>query len=139
MDFTYKKNILLIIEDKNKALQLEKEMTNRIKGSIVSSGLGALEMIKRFPLFSEIFIPLELKDLDYSDFIRFAKKHSPDSDYILIAPPTLPDLGWLKLSNEIDGYIEEPLSFSDILNYYKTRKQGLSTPRSILLAGAFCP
>ncbi|MBL7021437.1 MAG: hypothetical protein ISR86_12955 [Nitrospinaceae bacterium] len=130
-----KKNILLIIEDKNRATQLEEEMKSKVNGNIISSGLAALKMIKHFPAFSDIFIPLELKDLDYSDFIRFAQRYSPGSNYILIAPPTLPDLGWLMLSNEIDGYIEEPFCFSNILDFYENQKQRIDSPRSILLTG----
>ena len=136
MNNLHMKHILLIIEDKKRAGQLEEEMKVRKRGNVVSSGFAALEMIKHFPIFSEVFIPLDLADLDYSDFIRFAKRYSPSSNYILIAPPTLPDLGWLMLSNEIDGYIEEPFCFSNVLDFYQIQKPELGSPRSILLSGA---
>ena len=133
---TNNKNILIICEDPFRAKKIEYAMEDKICGKVVSSGIQALALIKNSTGYSDIFIPLDLEDMDYSDFIRFAKHHSPNSNYILIAPPNLTDLGWLVLSNEIDGYISEPLCVSKILSGLQNQKRGFGPPRSILLAGA---
>lgn len=130
---TNHRHILVICEDRIEAKIIQKEMTDNLSGNVISSGFRALELIKTSPQFSEIFIPLDLKDLDYSDFIRFARRYSPGSNYILIAPAALPDLGWLVLSNEIDGYVREPLNFPIIFNYHQKLKHRVDSPRSILL------
>lgn len=115
------REILVICENDFEVKKLKTEMGKKSNCCVVSSGRKALNVIKQFPGFSDIFIPLDLDDMDYSDFIKFSKRYSPESNYILISPPTLPDLGWLVVSNEIDGFVKEPLSkikISKFLNGY---------------------
>ncbi|MBC8285348.1 MAG: response regulator [Nitrospinae bacterium] len=117
MDYTIKNDILIICENGLEAKRLKAEIKSYISGCVAVSGFKALEMIKHYPDFSDIFIPLDLEDMDYSDFIKFAKRYSPHSNYILISPPAIPDLGWLIFSKEIDGYIQEPVSATKISKY----------------------
>lgn len=119
----HKKDILIISENPLEAKSLKAEFKNFINCCIVTSGNNALNRIKLNSRFSDIFIPLDLEDMDYSDFIRFSKRYSPDANYILTSPPTLPDLGWLVLSREIDGYIQEPVSLKKVSNYLNCFKQ----------------
>ena len=128
MSYTIKNDILVIIENGLEARKLKEELKSNISGCVATSGIKALDMIKHYPDFSDIFIPLDLEDMDYSDFIKFAKRNSPHSNYILISPPEIPDLGWLIFSKEIDGYVQEPLSAPKISRYlnnfngnYKTK------------------
>lgn len=86
MNHTVKNDILIISESTLEAKRLKEELKNNIGGCVATSGTKALEMIKHYPDFSDIFIPLDLEDMDYSDFIKFAKRQSPNSNYILISP-----------------------------------------------------
>ncbi len=122
MGYTHKNDILVINEDLLETKKLKTELKNKISGCVATSGTKALNTIKHYPDFSDIFIPLELADMDYSDFIKFAKRYSPNANYILISPPALPDLGWLIVSKEIDGYIQEPLSVIKISKYLDSFK-----------------
>ena len=117
MNYTIKNDVLIICENISEVKRLKEEIKNDISGCVATSGIKALEMIKHYPEFSDIFIPLDLEDMDYSDFIKFAKRYSPHSNYILISPPELPDLGWLIFSKEIDGYLQEPLTATKISKY----------------------
>ena len=117
MNYKKRNKILAIVENSLKAKSLKEEFKKNIGGYIASSGIRALEIIKQYPQFSQIFIPLDLNDMDYSDFIKFAKSHLPYSDYILISTPGLSNLDWLVHGKEIDGYIQEPLSVKKISNY----------------------
>ncbi|MEK9629920.1 MAG: hypothetical protein VW455_12985 [Nitrospinota bacterium] len=129
MDCAIKNEILVINENKQEAKKLKEELKNNLGGCVASTGEKALEMIKHYPEFSDVFIPLDLKDMDYSDFIKFAKRHLPFANYILIAPPTLPDMDWLVFGKEIDGYINEPLSMPKISKYLNNfNNNGKSKP-----------
>ncbi len=119
MNYTIKNDILVISENSLEAISLKADLKNYISGSVATSGKKALEMLKYYQEFSDIFIPLDLKDMDYSDFIKFAKRLSPFSNYILISPPELPNMDWLIYGKEIDGYIQEPLSMPKISRYLK--------------------
>ncbi len=111
------REILVICENGLEEKKLKYEMGKKSNCCVVSSGNKALNAIKHYSGFSDIFIPLDLQDMDYSDFIKFSKRYSPDSNYILISPPTLPDLGWLVVGKEIDGYVQEPLSKGKITKF----------------------
>lgn len=111
------REILVICENESEEKELKIEMGKKSNCCVVSSGRKALTVIKHYSGFSDIFIPLDLEDMDYSDFIIFSKRYSPESNYILISPPALPDLGWLVVSKEIDGYIQEPLSKEKISKF----------------------
>lgn len=117
MNHTVKNDILIISESTLEAKRLKEELKNNIGGCVATSGTKALEMIKHYPDFSDIFIPLDLEDMDYSDFIKFAKRQSPNSNYILISPPELPNMDWLVYGKDIDGYIQEPLSILKISKF----------------------
>ncbi len=127
MEYTIKNDILVIIENSLEAKTLKAEMKGIISGCVATSGIKALNLIKLYPDFSDIFIPLDLGDMDFSDFIKFAKRYSPNSNYILISPPTLSDLGWLMVSKEIDGYIQEPLSLPIVYKYLNGFKSNYKT------------
>ena len=138
MGYTHTNDILVINENLLEAKKLKTELKNKISGCVASSGIKALNMIKHYPDFSDIFIPLELADMASSDFIKFSKRYSPNANYILISPPALPDLGWLIVNKEIDGYIQEPLSVKKISKYLdsfksrcvtKHRDPSFSSPR----------
>lgn len=127
MEHKIKNDILIIDKSSLEVKRLKAEMKNKISGCVVTSGNKALSLIKHYPDFSDIFIPLDLEDMDYSDFIKFAKRYSPNSNYVLISPPALPDLGWLIFSKEIDGYIQEPLSVTKISKYLNSLKSTCKT------------
>ena len=127
MGYSHTNDILVINENLLEAKKLKVELKNKISGCVAASGIKALNMIKHYPDFSDIFIPLELADMASSDFIKFSKRYSPNANYILISPPALPDLGWLIVSKEIDGYIQEPLSVKKILNYLDSFKNRCTT------------
>lgn len=122
MGYTHTDDILVINENLLEAKKLKTELKNKISGCVATSGIKALNMIKHYPDFSKIFIPLELADIASSDFIKFSRRYSPNANYILISPPALPDLGWLIVSKEIDGYIQAPLSVKKISKYLDSCK-----------------
>ena len=117
MNYKKRNKNLVIIQNSLKAKSFKEKFKKNIGGYITTSGTKALEIIKYYPQFSQIFIPLDLNDMDYSDFIKFATRYLPYSDYILIAPLGLSNLDWLVHGKEIDGYIQEPLSVKKISNY----------------------
>ena len=108
------REVLIICENNLEEIRLREEIGRRSNCCVFKSGRKALNAIKHYAGFSDIFIPLELSDMDYSDFIKFAKRYSPDANYILISTLALPDLGWLVQSREIDGFIQEPLDVGKI-------------------------
>ena len=116
------REILIICENDLEEKKLKDQIIRKSNCCVVSSGRKALNVIRHYSGFSDIFIPLDLSDMDYSDFIKFSKRYSPDSNYILISTPALPDLGWLVQSREIDGYIQEPLSVGKISKFVKSFK-----------------
>ena len=71
-----------ILEEKNHKAELPRKSNY----CVVSSGKKALNVIKNYSGFSYILIPLDLADIDYSDFIKFSKRYSSESNYILISP-----------------------------------------------------
>ena len=117
MNYKKRNKNLVIIQNSLKAKSFKEKFKKNIGGYITTSGTKALEIIKYYPQFSQIFIPLDLNDMDYSDFIKFAIRYLPYSDYILIAPLGLSNLDWLVHGQEIDGYIQEPLSVEKFSNY----------------------
>jgi hypothetical protein len=64
---------------------------------------------------SMALIPIDLKDMDFTDFIQSAKQYSPVTLFVLITNNILPDLSFLVTSNEIDAFTPEPLSVSSLI------------------------
>ena len=106
--------VLIICKDKTKAKRIELSLGNRVENQIVESGHKGIDCIKKSPV-SIVFLPLDLVDMDFFDFIRFAARISPDTLFIIVTDPSLPDLSFLVASHEINGFISEPLSVSKVL------------------------
>ena len=117
------REILVVCENYFKEKKLKTELPRKSNCCVMSSGRKALNVLKNYSGFSYIFIPLDLEDMDYSDFIKFSKRYSPESKYILISPPALSNLEWLVFSKEIDGYIHEPMTLDNISKFVNRFKK----------------
>ena len=106
--------ILIICEDKNNAKRTKLALGNQHDYHIVSTGKEGLQAVKQGGI-SMALIPIDLKDMDFTDFIQYAKHHSPVTLFILITNNILPDLSFLVASNEIDAFTPEPLSVSSLI------------------------
>jgi PleD family two-component response regulator len=106
--------ILIICEDKDNARRTRLALGNQHDYHIVSTGKEGLQAIKEFSI-SMALIPIDLKDMDFTDFIQYAKQHSPETLFILITNNILPDLSFLVTNNEIDAFTPEPLSVSSLI------------------------
>jgi len=106
--------VLIICEDKNNAKRTKLALGSQHDYHIISTGKEGLEEIKRKPI-TMAFIPIDLTDMDFTDFIRSAKQISPVTLFILITNNILPDLSFLVSSNEIDAFTPEPLSVSSLI------------------------
>ena len=105
--------ILIISKDETKAKRIELSLGDQFETQIVESGRRGIDCIKKSSV-SIAFLPLDLVDMDFSDFIRFSKRISPDTLFIIITGPSLPDLSFLVASHQIDGFVSEPLSVSKV-------------------------
>ena len=111
--------ILIICDDETKAKRIELSLGNQFDSQIIESGRKGINCIKK-DFISIAFLPLDLVDMDFFDFIRFSKRISPDTMFIIINGPSLPDLSFLVASHQIDGFVSEPLSVSKVLMIKQT-------------------
>lgn len=112
--FKEAERILIICKDETKAKRIELSLGDQFETQIVESGRRGIDYIKKSSV-SIAFFPLDLVDMDFFDFIRFSKRISPDTLFIIITGPSLPDLSFLVASQQIDGFVSEPLSVSKVL------------------------
>ena len=112
--FKEAERILIICKDETKAKRIELTLGDQFETQIVESGRRGIDCIKKSSV-SIAFLPLDLVDMDFFDFIRFSKRISPDTLFIIITGPSLPDLSFLVASQQIDGFVSEPLSVSKVL------------------------
>ena len=106
--------ILIICDDEKKAKRIELSLGDQFDSQIVESGRKGIDCIKKSSV-SIAFLPLDLVDMDFFDFIRFSKRISPDTLFIIVTEPSLPDVSFLVAGHQIDGFISEPLSVSKVL------------------------
>ena len=106
--------VLIICKDKAKAKRIELSLGNQVDNQIVENGHSGIDCIKKFSV-SIAFLPLDLVDMDFFDFIRFAERISPETLFIIITDSSLPDLSFLVASHQIDGFVSEPLSVSKVM------------------------